>query len=80
MQRQKYVFVYHKYRTRFIEKNWHNDVKRDCSIDFSKYRKMKKSIEKSITSNSKVFLQQLIIVSLCDKKKNDFSDAIVWPK
>ena len=75
MQRQKYVFVDNKYWTRFIEKNWHNDVKRDCSIDFSKHRKMKKSIKKSITSNSKVFLQQLIIVSLCDKNKRTISQT-----
>ena len=45
LQRQKYVFVDNKYWTRFIEKNWHNDVKRDCSIDFSKHRKMKNPLK-----------------------------------
>ena len=50
-------------------KNWINDVKIDCSIDFRRHNNKKKSIKKSITSNSKVFLQQLIIRALCDKKE-----------
>ena len=53
-------------------KNWINDVKIDCSIDFGRHNNKKKSITKSITSNSKVFLQLLIIRSLCDKKKAIF--------
>ena len=53
-------------------KNWINDVKIDCSIDFGRHNNKKKSIKKSITSNSKVFLQRFIIRALCDKKKKQF--------
>lgn len=59
----------HKHFKRDIGKNWINDVKIDCSIDFGRHNNKKKSIKKSITSNSKVFLQQLIIRALCDKKE-----------
>ena len=74
-------FEDHKHLNEKSRKNWINDVKIDCSIDFRRHNNKKKSIKKSITSNSKVFLQRLIIRALCDKKKNNFSDAILfWPK
>ena len=68
LQTQKYVFEDHKHFKRDIGKNWNNDVKIDCLIGFARHKNIKKSIKQSITSNSKVFLQRLIICSLCDKK------------
>ena len=68
-------FEDHKHLNEKSRKNWINDVKIDCSIDFRRHNNKKKSIKKSITSNSKVFLQRLIIRPLCDKKKNTISQT-----
>ena len=65
-------FEDHKHLNEKSRKNWINDVKIDCLIEYRRHNNKKKSIKKSITSNSKVFLQRLIIRPLCDKKKKQF--------